>query len=112
MRQCGLVAWFYVETEACSSWPVCVRGASSPQSRPRDEPRRKELVDGLRQRLGIARAPVGRGEMAQVLLVRHVAEFDEHRGHVGRAQNDETCRLQRLLMQPRAALELVDRSLG
>src|SRR4051794_30417798 len=112
MRQCGLVARFYVETEAGSPCPVWLGGASSPQPRSGDEPRREKLVDRLRERRGIAFAPLGGGEMAQVLLVRHVAKLDQYGRHVRRAQDDEACGFERLLMQPRAALEFVYSRLG
>src|SRR5690349_18672809 len=77
MRQEPVVAWFYVETEAVSS--------AQPRS---GEPRSEELVDRLRQRAGIALAPCGRGQMRQIVFVRHVTQLDENRRHVGCAQHD------------------------
>ena len=44
--------------------------------------------------------------MLEVALVRDIAEFDQHRRHVGRLQHLETGRLQRVLVHPHRGLHL------
>ena len=41
------------------------------------------------------------GELLEVALARHIAEFDQHRGHVGRLQHLEARRLQGVLVAGR-----------
>ena len=50
--------------------------------------------------------------MLQVVLARHVAEFDQHRGHVGRLQHPEAGRFHRILVQPRDLLHVGDQRPG
>ena len=68
------------------------------------QPRGEKGIDRLRQRRRRARAPDRRGQMLEVALGRHVAELDQHRGHVRRFEHLEARRLDRVQVQRRAVL--------
>src|SRR5262245_18077692 len=90
---------FYVETEA--------KVPSLPAGRPlrTGGSGRKISIYGLDD--GVARplTPGIRHELLEVPPIRHKAEFDQGRGHVGSFQDPKAGRFQRLFVQPNRAFE-------
>src|SRR3984957_10865511 len=66
----------------------------------------KEGVNGLRHGPDGLGTPVLRYQVLEVALVRDIAEFDQHRRHVGRLQNPETGGFQRVLVHPHGIFHL------
>ncbi len=73
---------------------------------------RKSVSTACAKALAVLACQAVRGQQLQIVLGRHVAEFDQHRGHVRRRQNLEAGRLQRMLVQARRALELAHHVAG
>ena len=69
-------------------------------------------VDRLGDGLARARPPLVRDELLEVGRIGDIAEFDQHRGHVRRLEDAEAGRPQRILVQARRILELVDHRAG
>jgi len=63
------------------------------------QPGREVSIHRLRKRMRGALAPGIRRHQLQVLLVRHIAELDQHRGHIGRLEHLEPRGLQWMLVQ-------------
>src|SRR5271156_2326477 len=83
-----------------------VRGFSTGRA---DGARRaKEAVDRDRHRLGGLGAPLRRRQRVDVLGVREIAEFDEHRGKIRRFEHGEAGRTLGVVVEPRRALQLRD----
>ena len=67
----------------------------------------EESIDRLRDRPDRPGAPVVGHQMLEVTLVRNIAEFDQHRRHVGGLEHLEAGGLQRMLVHPRGGLHFV-----
>ena len=69
-------------------------------------------VDGVRHAIGGLVAPGVGHERLQILLVRDIAQFDQDRGHVRRAQHAKAGRFDRILVQPHRVLHVADELVG
>lgn len=69
---------------------------------------RKVRIDGFGDRIGRAITPRIRHQQLKIGWVGDIAQFDQDRRHVGRAQHAEARRLDRILVQRRHSVEVAD----
>src|SRR5947209_934910 len=76
------------------------------------ETRCEVSTDRVHDGVARARAPAFGNQLLQIPRVRYVAEFDQHRGHIGRLENPEAGRPLRTLVQARRGAHVLDHIAG